>query len=43
MNTIARQGTVAFGNDTSYTIFRNVKDYGATGMATSPRTYVQQS
>ena len=28
---IQRQGTVAFGNDTSYKIFRNVMDYGARG------------
>ena len=29
---IARQGAVAFGNSTNYTVFRNVMDYGATGM-----------
>lgn len=29
---IQRQGTVAFGSDPSYQIFRNVKDYGAVGM-----------
>ncbi|MCJ1288975.1 hypothetical protein MMC34_000506 [Xylographa carneopallida] len=28
---IARQGSVAFGNDTSYAIFRNVMDFGAKG------------
>lgn len=28
---IQRQGTVAFGNGTSFKVFRNVKDYGATG------------
>ncbi|KAG9769989.1 hypothetical protein HRR80_003403 [Exophiala dermatitidis] len=28
---IQRQGTVAFGSDSSYKIFRNVKDYGAVG------------
>ena len=29
---IQRQGTVAFGSNSSYTIFRNVKDYGAVGV-----------
>ena len=28
---IQRQGTVPFGNSSSYTIFRNVKDFGAKG------------
>ncbi|GES59356.1 exo-beta-1,3-glucanase Exg0 [Aspergillus terreus] len=28
---IKRQGTVAFGNNTDYKVYRNVKDYGATG------------
>lgn len=28
---IQRQGTVPFGNGSSYTIFRNVKDFGAKG------------
>lgn len=28
---IQRQGTVAFGSNSSYQIYRNVKDYGATG------------
>ncbi|KAK4934704.1 hypothetical protein LTR10_024101 [Elasticomyces elasticus] len=28
---IQRQGTVAFGSNSNYTIFRNVKDYGAVG------------
>ncbi|EXJ87179.1 glucan 1,3-beta-glucosidase [Capronia epimyces CBS 606.96] len=28
---IERQGTVAFGSDPNYKIFRNVKDYGAVG------------
>ncbi|PYH83679.1 pectin lyase-like protein [Aspergillus uvarum CBS 121591] len=28
---ITRQGTVPFGNSSSYQIFRNVKDFGATG------------
>lgn len=32
MANIKRQGTVAFGNSTSYQIFRNVKDFGAKGM-----------
>lgn len=30
VSTITRQGTVAFGNS-SYQIFRNVMDFGATG------------
>lgn len=28
---IKRQGTVAFGNSSSYQIFRNVMDFGAKG------------
>jgi glucan 1,3-beta-glucosidase len=28
---IQRQGTVAFGDNPNYKIFRNVKDYGAVG------------
>lgn len=32
LSQIPRQGSVAFGSDTSYQIFRNVKDYGAVGM-----------
>lgn len=32
MANIKRQGTVAFGNATDYQIFRNVHDFGATGM-----------
>ncbi|RMZ92088.1 hypothetical protein DV736_g646, partial [Chaetothyriales sp. CBS 134916] len=28
---IKRQGSVAYGNDASYQVFRNVKDYGAVG------------
>lgn len=28
---IKHQGTAAFNNDTSYQVFRNVKDYGAKG------------
>ncbi|KAM3501681.1 hypothetical protein MY11210_009307 [Beauveria gryllotalpidicola] len=31
MQNIARKGTVPWGNDTSYIIFRNVLDYGAVG------------
>ncbi|KAH8898176.1 pectin lyase-like protein [Thozetella sp. PMI_491] len=31
VSSIARQGTVAFGSDAAYKVFRNVKDYGATG------------
>lgn len=31
LSTIKRQGTVAFGSQTSYKVFRNVKDYGAKG------------
>jgi glucan 1,3-beta-glucosidase len=31
LSTVKRQGTVAFGNNTAYKIFRNVKDYGARG------------
>ena len=32
MSSITRQGTVAYGNDPNFKIYRNVKDYGATGM-----------
>ncbi|KAF2011120.1 glycoside hydrolase family 55 protein [Aaosphaeria arxii CBS 175.79] len=35
---IKRQGQVAFGGNTSYTIFRNVKDFGATGDGTTDDT-----
>lgn len=28
---IQRQGSVAFGSDPTYKVFRNVKDYGAVG------------
>lgn len=35
---IQRQGTVAFGNDSSYKVFRNVQDYGATGDGTTDDT-----
>lgn len=31
MSTITRQGTVAFGNQANYKVFRSVKDYGAKG------------
>lgn len=31
METIARRGTVLWGNDPTYKVFRNVLDYGATG------------
>ena len=31
VSNIQRQGTVAFGGDASYNIFRNVMDYGAKG------------
>lgn len=31
METITRRGTVPWGNDLSYKVFRNVKDYGAKG------------
>ncbi|KAM7195859.1 pectin lyase-like protein [Rhypophila sp. PSN 637] len=31
MEGIARKGTVAWGNDPSYKVFRNVRDYGAVG------------
>jgi glucan 1,3-beta-glucosidase len=36
MANIQRQGTVAFGNSSSYQIFRNVQDFGAKGMTTEP-------
>jgi len=31
MESIARKGTVPWGKDTSYKVFRNVKEYGAVG------------
>ena len=31
LSSIKRQGTVPFGGSSSYTIFRNVKDFGAKG------------
>ncbi|KAJ9605855.1 hypothetical protein H2200_009704 [Cladophialophora chaetospira] len=35
---IQRQGTVAYGSDSSYKVFRNVKDYGAVGDGTTDDT-----
>jgi glucan 1,3-beta-glucosidase len=35
VSTITRQGTVAYGNDSSYQVFRNVMSFGAKGMAVS--------
>ncbi|RMD40183.1 hypothetical protein DV735_g4966, partial [Chaetothyriales sp. CBS 134920] len=32
---IKRQGSVAYGNDASYQVYRNVKDYGAVGDGTT--------
>ncbi len=31
VGSIQRQGKVAFGSDASYSVFRNVKDFGAKG------------
>jgi len=31
LEAIQRQGTIGFGNNTAYKVFRNVKDYGAVG------------
>jgi glucan 1,3-beta-glucosidase len=39
MANIQRQGTVAFGNSSSYQIFRNVKDFGAKGMVIQPEDF----
>lgn len=36
MANIQRQGTVAFGNSSSYQIFRNVHDFGAKGRSLCP-------
>jgi glucan 1,3-beta-glucosidase len=33
VSTIPRQGTVAYGNDSNYQIFRNVMSFGAKGTA----------
>jgi glucan 1,3-beta-glucosidase len=33
VSTITRQGTVAYGSDSSYQIFRNVMSFGAKGTA----------
>ncbi len=33
LSSITRQGSVAFGNSTSYKVYRSVKDYGAKGMS----------
>ena len=38
MADIQRQGTVAYGGGTGYTVFRNVMDYGATGDGTTDDT-----
>jgi glucan 1,3-beta-glucosidase len=35
VSTITRQGTVAYGSDSSYQVFRNVMSFGAKGMAVS--------
>ena len=35
---IQRQGTVAFSSNSSYQIFRNVMDFGATGKQRLPLT-----
>ena len=38
---IKRQGTVPFGNNTSsYQIYRNVKDFGATGETSNVHTTI---
>ena len=31
LSTMRRQGAVPFGNSTSYSVYRSVKDYGAKG------------
>ena len=31
LSSIPRQGSVSFGNSTSYRVYRSVKDYGAKG------------
>lgn len=35
LESIAHQGVAAFNPDPSYSVFRNVKDYGAKGMCSS--------
>lgn len=35
VSTITRQGTVAYGSDPTYQVFRNVMSFGAKGMAAS--------
>lgn len=42
MESIARKGTVPWGDDPSYKVFRNVKDYGAKGDGVTVRLPVQQ-
>jgi glucan 1,3-beta-glucosidase len=36
VSTIPRQGTVAYGNDSNYQIFRNVMTFGAKGTPPFP-------
>ena len=36
LESIAHQGVAAFNGDSSYTVFRNVKDYGAKGVSCNP-------
>lgn len=38
LSTITRQGTVPFGADSTYSIYRNVKDFGAVGDGTTDDT-----
>ncbi|KAK4945368.1 hypothetical protein LTR66_014403, partial [Elasticomyces elasticus] len=40
---IKRQGTVAFGGDSNYKVFRNVKDFGAAGDGTTDDTAAIQN
>ena len=35
LESITHQGKAAFNDDASYTVFRNVKDFGATGSSPS--------
>ncbi|TPX15620.1 uncharacterized protein E0L32_004318 [Thyridium curvatum] len=39
MQDLARKGTVPWGNDPNYVIFRNVLDYGAVGDGITPRLF----